>query len=116
MLAAVESQIGNLQHPWGQLSHTAPHALQRAQTKACRYADASLIDGERAVGNGLAELASAVNAGTPHRSSGRVALHVLEAMYGILDAAASSRCRRKGGTAVIQANAGGALWPSSVRR
>jgi hypothetical protein len=38
---------------------------------------------------GLAELASAVNAGTPHRSSGRVALHVLEAMYGILDAAAS---------------------------
>src|SRR6201987_5409253 len=57
MLAAVESQIGNLQQPWRQLSHTAPHALQRAQTKACRYADASLIDGERGIGNGLSELA-----------------------------------------------------------
>jgi predicted dehydrogenase len=40
---------------------------------------------------GLAELASAATAGTPHRSSGRVALHVLEAMYGILQAAESGR-------------------------
>jgi predicted dehydrogenase len=40
---------------------------------------------------GLAELASAAVSGTPHRSSGRVALHVLEAMYGVLDAAESGR-------------------------
>jgi predicted dehydrogenase len=40
---------------------------------------------------GLAELASAATSGTPHRSSGRVALHVLETMYGILDAAESGR-------------------------
>ena len=36
---------------------------------------------------GLAELARAVVEGTPHRSSGRLALHVLEAMYAILQAA-----------------------------
>lgn len=36
---------------------------------------------------GLAELAHAVTQGTPHRSSGRLALHVLEAMYAILQAA-----------------------------
>jgi predicted dehydrogenase len=36
---------------------------------------------------GLAELARAIAEGTPHRSSGRVALHVLEAMYAVLQAA-----------------------------
>ncbi len=36
---------------------------------------------------GLAEMARAATTGTPHRSSGRVALHVLEAMYAILQAA-----------------------------
>jgi len=38
-------------------------------------------------GIGLAELASAVLHGTPHRSNGRLALHVLEAMHAILQAA-----------------------------
>ncbi len=38
---------------------------------------------------GLAELAHAAATGTPHRSSGRLALHVLEAMYAILEAAQS---------------------------
>lgn len=36
---------------------------------------------------GLAELSRAAQTGTPHRSSGKLALHVLEAMYGILEAA-----------------------------
>lgn len=36
---------------------------------------------------GMAELARAISHGTPHRSSGRLALHVLEAMYAILHAA-----------------------------
>jgi predicted dehydrogenase len=40
---------------------------------------------------GLAELASAVISGTPHRSSGRVALHALEVMYGILEAGETRR-------------------------
>ncbi len=35
---------------------------------------------------GMAELARAISHGTPHRSSGRLALHVLEAMYAILRA------------------------------
>jgi predicted dehydrogenase len=35
---------------------------------------------------GLAELARAAMTGAPHRSSGRVALHVLEAMYAVLQA------------------------------
>ena len=35
---------------------------------------------------GIADLASAVAHGTPHRSSGRLALHALEAMYAILQA------------------------------
>ena len=38
---------------------------------------------------GLAELARAISRGTPHRASGRLALHVLEAMYAILNAAES---------------------------
>ena len=38
---------------------------------------------------GMADLASAVAHGTPHRSSGRLALHVLEAMYAILRAGES---------------------------
>ncbi len=36
---------------------------------------------------GLAEMARSIRDGTPHRSSGRLALHVLEAMYAILRAA-----------------------------
>jgi predicted dehydrogenase len=40
---------------------------------------------------GLAELARAATGGTPHRSSGRLALHVLEAMYGVLAAADTGR-------------------------
>lgn len=43
---------------------------------------------------GIAELARSAGAGTPHRSAGRLALHVLEAMHGILQAGES-------GTAVI---------------
>jgi predicted dehydrogenase len=38
-------------------------------------------------GIGLAELAAAVTTGTPHRSNGRLALHVLETMHAILQAA-----------------------------
>jgi predicted dehydrogenase len=40
---------------------------------------------------GLAELARSVTQGTPHRSSGRLALHVLEAMHAILEAGATGR-------------------------
>ncbi len=36
---------------------------------------------------GLAEMARSIAEDTPHRSSGRVALHVLEAMYAVLQAA-----------------------------
>ncbi len=43
---------------------------------------------------GLAELARAAMTGTPHRSSGKLALHVLEAMYGILEAAETGRSVR----------------------
>jgi hypothetical protein len=39
----------------------------------------------------LADLASAVLAGTPHRSSGRLALHVPQVLFGILEAAATRR-------------------------
>jgi len=38
---------------------------------------------------GMAELARAISHGTPHRSSGRLALHVLEVMYAILQAGES---------------------------
>ena len=40
---------------------------------------------------GLADLASAVLHGTPHRSTGRLALHVLEVMHGILEGAATGQ-------------------------
>jgi len=40
---------------------------------------------------GLADLASAVLHGTPHRSSGRLALHVLEVMHCILEGAATGQ-------------------------
>ena len=40
---------------------------------------------------GLTELAQSVTAGTPHRSSGKLALHVLEAMFAILEAGESHR-------------------------
>lgn len=40
---------------------------------------------------GLAELASAVRNDTPHRSSGRLALHALEVMHAILDSAEGGR-------------------------
>ncbi|WP_062017395.1 Gfo/Idh/MocA family protein [Aureimonas sp. AU4] len=38
-------------------------------------------------GLGLAEMAAAIEAGRPHRASGELALHVLEAMLGILQSA-----------------------------
>jgi predicted dehydrogenase len=38
---------------------------------------------------GLADLASAALNGTPHRSTGRLALHVLEVMHRILESAAT---------------------------
>jgi predicted dehydrogenase len=38
---------------------------------------------------GLAEMASAIATGSPHRSSGRVALHVLDAMFAVMQAAES---------------------------
>ncbi|MCB8821810.1 Gfo/Idh/MocA family protein [Microvirga rosea] len=40
---------------------------------------------------GLAELASAALQGTPHRSTGRLALHVLEVMHSILEGAATGQ-------------------------
>ncbi len=40
---------------------------------------------------GLADLASAVLRGSPHRSTGRLALHVLEVMHAILEGAAAGR-------------------------
>jgi len=40
---------------------------------------------------GLAELARVAREGGAHRSSGRLALHVLETMYGILDACETGR-------------------------
>ncbi|WP_134499222.1 Gfo/Idh/MocA family protein [Microvirga pakistanensis] len=40
---------------------------------------------------GLADLASAVLQGTPHRSSGRLGLHVLEIMHSILEGAATGQ-------------------------
>ncbi|WP_207482736.1 Gfo/Idh/MocA family protein [Arenibaculum pallidiluteum] len=40
---------------------------------------------------GLADLASAVLHGTPHRSTGRLALHVLEVMHAILESAAGGQ-------------------------
>jgi predicted dehydrogenase len=40
---------------------------------------------------GMAELARSISDGTPHRSSGRLALHVLEAMFGILQSAESGQ-------------------------
>lgn len=40
---------------------------------------------------GMAELARSISDGTPHRSSGRLALHVLEAMFGILRSAESGQ-------------------------
>lgn len=45
---------------------------------------------------GLAELARAIGHGTPHRSSGRLALHVLEAMYAILSAAETGTAKEVG--------------------
>ncbi|MBF9234131.1 Gfo/Idh/MocA family protein [Microvirga alba] len=40
---------------------------------------------------GLADLASSVLRGTPHRSSGRLGLHVLEVMHSILESAATGQ-------------------------
>ncbi len=40
---------------------------------------------------GLADLASAALHGTPHRSTGRLALHVLEVMHCILEGAATGQ-------------------------
>jgi len=40
---------------------------------------------------GLADLASAVRNGTPHRSTGRLALHVLEVMHSILEGAGTGQ-------------------------
>ena len=40
---------------------------------------------------GLANFASAVLRGTPHRSTGRLGLHVLEIMHSILEGAATGR-------------------------
>jgi predicted dehydrogenase len=42
---------------------------------------------------GLADLASSVLNGTPHRSSGRLGLHVLEVMHSILEGAATGQPR-----------------------
>ena len=40
---------------------------------------------------GIAEMASAITQGTPHRASGGLALHVLEVMHAMLDAGASGK-------------------------
>ena len=47
---------------------------------------------------GMADLASAVAHGTPHRSSGRLALHALEAMYAVLQAGESGNTVEVGTT------------------
>jgi hypothetical protein len=39
--------------------------------------------------NGLADMAAAIAAGTPHRASGELAFHVLDIMESILTASAS---------------------------
>jgi predicted dehydrogenase len=44
-------------------------------------------------GLGLADLASGVLHGTPHRSSGRLALHILEVMHSILEGAAAGQSK-----------------------
>ncbi|TFF25122.1 Gfo/Idh/MocA family oxidoreductase [Jiella endophytica] len=43
-------------------------------------------------GLGLAEMATAIGAGRPHRANGDVALHVLAVIAGIIEAAESRRC------------------------
>lgn len=42
-------------------------------------------------GTGVADLAYALRSGRPHRANGSLAFHVLDAMYGILDASESGR-------------------------
>ncbi|WP_270168359.1 Gfo/Idh/MocA family protein [Paenibacillus sp. SYP-B4298] len=49
----------------------------------------SYIDNDRGVG--VADMARAIQAGEPHRASGELAYHVLEAMHGFHDASAEGR-------------------------
>ena len=66
---------------------------------------------------GLAELANAVLTGTPHRSSGRLGLHVLEVMHSILETAATGQPRAMTTTldrpAVLAETDAAALWKGS---
>jgi hypothetical protein len=42
---------------------------------------------------GLADMASAINEGRPHRADGALAYHVLEVGLGLLEAAETRSCR-----------------------
>lgn len=63
---------------------------------------------------GLADLASAALAGTPHRSTGRLALHVLEVMHRILESAATGQAiaitTALDRPPALEEDAAGALW------
>lgn len=72
---AVDSSDMPLGAPNWRSPNWAPNAPSRANYRAL----------------GLAELASAVLRGTPHRASGRLALHVLEVMHCILEGAATGQ-------------------------
>ena len=66
---------------------------------------------------GLAELANAVLTGAPHRTSGRLGLHVLEIMHSILETAATGQPRAMTTTldrpAVLAETDAAALWKGS---
>jgi predicted dehydrogenase len=63
---------------------------------------------------GLADLSSAVLQGTPHRSSGRLGLHVLEVMHSILEGAATGQSKAITTTlerpAVLEDGEAAGLW------
>jgi hypothetical protein len=63
---------------------------------------------------GLADLSSAVLNGTPHRSSGRLGLHVLEVMHSILEGAATGQPKAITTSlerpAILEDNEAAGLW------
>ncbi|THF79884.1 Gfo/Idh/MocA family protein [Cohnella fermenti] len=66
-----------------------PVKLRRAGEEA--WSEVPLTHGktENARGIGAADMAQAIRTGRPHRASGELAYHVLDAMYGILDSSAA---------------------------
>ena len=75
---AVDSSTMPLGAPNWRSANWAPDAPSRANYRAL----------------GLADLASAALDGTPHRSSGRLGLHILEIMHSILESAATGQPKR----------------------